>query len=128
MMIHLPLHADLDEHEQKGLTDTKKLLVSPGERNQAIKGDKRAMDVDAKVESLAGNTENKEEIYGIAAEVMEKITQEANGDPAVMQKMLLDAQANPKAFYEKYFTDAAKARTRGVANKIEKAKPSMPPK
>jgi len=121
-------HAELDQHQQKGLSDTKTLLKSSAERDAYIKTDKRAQDVDDKVSALAGSSENKEEIYGIAAQVMEKMTQEANGDPAKMQRLLMDAQTNPEAFYGKYFSDQDKAAVRGVANKIDSKKAAVAPK
>ncbi|MBX3021432.1 MAG: hypothetical protein KF799_07105 [Bdellovibrionales bacterium] len=127
-LIPIAAAAELDEHQRKGLSDTKKMLVNPSERNEAIKNDKKAKEVDAKVDALAGSPENKEEIYGIAASVMEKITVEAQGDPEKMQRLLLEAQTNPKAFYDKYFTEADKARVRAVSGKIESKKTSMPRK
>jgi len=119
-LIHFAAYADLDQHEQQGLQDTKKMLTSPQLRKEAIKNDKAAQEVDAKVEALAGSSKNKEEIYDIASQVMETITLEAKGDPEKMQKMLLEAQANPQAFYNKYFTEAQKAQVRKVATDIEK--------
>jgi hypothetical protein len=120
-LIHLSAHAELDQHQQQGLKDTKEFLKNKDERQKWIdeKGGK-AKEVDNKVEALGGSKENKEEIYGIAAEVMEKIALETNGDPEKMQKLLQEAQGNPKAFYEKYFDDKSKARVRGVATDIER--------
>ena len=37
-----------------------------------------------------------------------------------MQQLLLEAQSNPQAFYNKYFSEADKARVRSLANDIEK--------
>lgn len=121
------VHADLDEHQQKGLSDTKTMLKSPSEREAYLKTDKKARDVDDKVNALAGSAENKEEIYGIASQVMERLTQEANGDPEKMQRILLEAQSNPQAFYGKYFNEKDKAAVRGVSGKIQSTKPAAAP-
>ncbi len=122
-------HAQLDTHQRQGLDDTKTLLKDKKQRDDFIKTDKKAQEVDAKVDALAGSSKNKEEIYGISAEVMEKLTVETGGDPAKMQKILDEAMKNPEAFYNKYFDDKAKARVRGVATDIEKnGKPSQPSK
>ncbi len=114
-------HAQLDVHQRKGLDDTKSLLKDKKQRDDFIKTDKAAQEVDAKVDALAGSAKNKQEIYSISADVMEKLTNEAKGDPEKMKQILEMAQKNPKAFYEKYFDHNAQQRVRGVANEIEKS-------
>ncbi len=96
------------------------MLTNPSERNAAIKNDKKALETDAKVEALTGSGKNKEEVYDIAAKVMEAITVESKGDPAKMQQMLLEAQSNPQAFYNKFFSEDDKNRVRNLASDIEK--------
>ena len=122
-------HAQLGTHERQGLDDTKGLLKDKKQRDDFIKTDKKAQDVDAKVDALAGSSQNKEEIYSISADVMEKLTQETNGDPDKMKVILELATKDPKAFYEKYFDAKSKERVRGVANEIEKkGSPAVPRK
>lgn len=129
ILIQVSAHAELDHHEQQGLKDTRQLLANPKERDQAIQKDKTALEVDQKVEALTGSGKDKEEIYGIASEVLEKIAAEANGDPQQMQKLLLEAQSNPQKFYEKYFNAAQKTRVKNLASEIEKKQsPSAKPK
>ncbi len=77
--------------------------------------------------ALAGNEKNKEEIYDLATRLMEKITLESNGDAAKMQALLMEAQKNPQAFYDKMFSKEEKARVRGVAEKVERRKPNIGP-
>jgi hypothetical protein len=120
ILMHLaPAAAELDVHQQQGLSDTKALLKSSSERNAFIKTDKNAKAADDKVEALTGKGANKDEVYGISAEVMDKLTKSTNGDPAKMQEILGEAAKDPEAFYNKYFDDSAKARVRGVAGKIQ---------
>lgn len=121
-------NAQLGPHETQGLKDTKEFLVNPKDRQQYVDKDPKAKDVDMKVESLAGSKENKEAIYGIAADVMEKLTHETKGDPALMQKILQEAQTNPTAFYEKYFDEKSRQKVRGVAADIEKQGVTAKPK
>ena len=129
ILIQLSAHADMDEHEQQGLKDTKQLLTNPKERAEIIKGDKTATEVDKKVEALTGSGNNKEELYGIASEVMEKIAVESKGDSQKMQQLLMEAQANPQKFYDKYFSAAQKTRVKNLASEIEKKQsPSAGPK
>ena len=127
ILSHLSAHAELDQHSQKGLNDTKALLKDPIERQKAVNADPQAKEVDAKVNALAGNEKNKEEIYDLATRLMEKITLESNGDAAKMQALLMEAQKNPQAFYDKMFSKEEKARVRGVAEKVERRKPNIGP-
>ena len=98
--------AQLDKDSQKGLEDTKALLKNSTERQKAIDKDPKAKDVDNKVNALTGNSGTKEDVYGIASEVFEKVAEEAKGDPNKMQQLMLEAQQNPQKFYEKYFTES----------------------
>lgn len=127
ILSHLSAYAELDQHSQKGLDDTKALLSNPSERQKAINADPKAKETDAKVSALSGNGKNKEEIYDLASKVMEKITVESGGDAAKMQALLLEAQRNPQAFYDKMFSAEEKARVRGVAEKIERTRSPIGP-
>ena len=120
------IHAELDQAQQKGLEDTKALLNSASQRNEFIKTDKNAQAADAKVEQLTGSGANKDAVYGISADVMDKLTKSTNGDPAKMQEILSDAMKNPEGFYNQYFDDSSKAKVRGVAGKINQ--PATNPK
>ncbi len=120
MSVQCSAHAELDANSHSALESTKSLLTTPTERQKAISQDPKARDVDKKVDALAGGSENKEDIYKLAAEIMDKIVQETNGDPEKMKQMMHEAESNPKAFYEKMFSAEQKAKARAVANKIEK--------
>ncbi len=123
-LILIPLGAsadDLSEHDSKALQDTKSFLKDRSSRDAFIKNDKKAKDVDAKVEALAGSGQTKEEIYGLAAEVLERIVAETKGDPQKMQQLLLEAEQNPQQFYQKYMNDRQKAKVREIATDIEKS-------
>lgn len=119
---------ELGAHEKKGLEDTKSFLHSPEQRKEFIDKNKAAKDVDDKVSALAGSSKNKEDMYGISSEVLEKLVNETKGDPQKMQLILQEAQSNPQKFYEKYFDENAKARVRGVATDIQSkgVKPKSP--
>lgn len=121
ILIHGSLaHAQLDEHQRKGLQNTQEKLRDKKARDEAIRENPRGKEVDAKVDALTGGGADKEQVYGLAAQVMEKIVAEAEGDPQKMQRLLMEAQTNPQAFYDKYFTAEQKAAVRGLAEKIEK--------
>lgn len=118
ILIHVTAYAKLDAPQTEALQQTKDLLKDPSARQKAINKDPKAKDADDKVSALAGSSENKEEIYELASQLMEKIAQETNGDPDKMQKLMLEAQTNPQAFYNKYFNKDQKTKVRGIANKI----------
>lgn len=120
-------HADLDSHEQQGLKDTQRMLRSKSERDEAIKDNKAAKDIDTKVEALTGSGKGKEEIYDLSAQVFEAVTKEANGDPQKMQQLLFEAQSHPQEFYNKYFSAEQKAKVHSLANDIERRGGANPP-
>jgi hypothetical protein len=115
----------LDADQQKGLDQTVNLLKSPQDRQKAIEHSDAAKDVDNKTSALAGSKKNKDEIYGISANVFEKVVKESNGDPEKMQRLMNEATANPEAFFNKYFGDGDKAKVRELATQIEKNNPAM---
>ncbi len=117
--------AELDKYDQQALKQTQDLLSNPNERGRAIEQDQSAKDVDAKVGALAGSTANKEEIYGLAGQMMERITKETNGDPEKMKKLLLEAQTNPEAFYNK-MNPSQKTQISNLADKINSQKVRVP--
>lgn len=120
--------ADLDSSQKEGLKKTQDLLTNSKERDKALANDPKAKDIDAKAGALAGSSANKEEMYSISSELIEKIVKQTDGDPAKMQQLLNEAQKDPKAFYEKYFDDGQKSRVRNLATKIEGNKVGVPAK
>ena len=125
ILIQIPAYAKLDGPQTEALQQTKHLLKNPSARQKAADRDPKAKDADNKVSALAGSTENKEEIYDLASQLMEKIVKETNGDPEKMQKLMLEAQSNPEAFYKKYFNKDQQAKVRGIATKITADSPKI---
>lgn len=120
LSISFSARADMGAAEQQGLQETQGLLRSKSQREEYFKKDAKAKEMGDKVQSLTGSGAEQEQVYDLAAQVMEKIAKESNGDPAKMQKLLDEAQKNPQAFYDRYFSAEQKAKVREVANKIEK--------
>jgi hypothetical protein len=127
-LVSVSAFADLDKDQRQGITDTQSMLKNSAARKKAIANDPKAKEIDDKAGALAGSAANKDEMYDLAAQLVEKIAVEANGDPNKMQMMMLEAQKDPKAFYEKYFDDKQKAKVRGLATKIEGTKTTVPAK
>jgi hypothetical protein len=127
ILIHGHVFAEMDASGKDALKKTQDMLKDKDARDAAIKKDPKAKDADAKAGALAGSEENKDEMYNLAAELMEKIATESNGDPEKMQKLMQEAQANPEAFFKKYFSADQKKRVHNLANKIDKDKPGVGP-
>ena len=124
-------HTNADEKlaadDLKALHDTQVLLKSKAQRQEYLKTHKDAQDVDDKAGAIAGSPADKEEIYGLSADVFEKVVAEAKGDPQKMQELLTQAQKNPEAFYNKYFSTEQKSRLKKIADKSEARKPTATP-
>jgi hypothetical protein len=127
-LLSISAFADLDKDQRQGIQDTQHLLKTPAARAKAIAHDPKAKEIDDKAGALAGSAQNKDEMYDLAAQLVEKVAAQANGDPEKMQQLMMEAQKDPKAFYEKFFDDKQKAKVRGLANKIEGDKPGIPAK
>lgn len=127
LYVSISAYADLDSSQTEGLKRTQQMMNNRKARQEAIKNDPKAKEIDAKAGILAGSDENKDEMYGLSSELLEKIAKETNGDPAKMQRLLLDAQKDPNAFYEKYFDSQEQARVRELATKIQGHGPAVAP-
>ncbi len=129
ILIHSTCYAELDAASQKGLADTKALLTNPAERQMEINKDPKARDVDTKVDVLTGSSGTKNDIYEVSASLMDKIVNETDGDPDKMKALMKEAQANPEAFYKKYFNEANQLKVHEIARKISADKAfASPPK
>ncbi|MGZ3722019.1 MAG: hypothetical protein ACXVA9_03750 [Bdellovibrionales bacterium] len=117
--------AELDQYQKTGLQQTQGLLRDSKTRDEAVRKDPKAADVDRKTELLTGSKENKDATYDLAAQLIEKIAIEADGDPSKMQEMMKEAQSNPEAFYKKYFDEGQKAKVRDIANKAKGTGPAL---
>ena len=124
ILTHMAAFA-LDKDQEEGLKQTKEMLRDPSKRQDAIKGDPKATEMDQKVDALAGGSGTKGDMYELAAQLMDKIAAETNGDPQKMQALILEAQKNPEAFYKKYFSAEQKAKVRGIATKIKADQPGI---
>ena len=84
------------------LSDTDEMLRDPALRKQGLAVSPTAGQVDKAVGKLAGSGENADAIYGLAADIMAKISAEADGDPVKMQQIMGEAAADPAKFAAKW--------------------------
>jgi hypothetical protein len=100
------------------LLKTQQVLRDPSKRAAALQSDEaKKADQTAGIVSL-GRSENKEALYGIAADIMPWLLQVTNSDPNKMMELLELAKSNPSAFYER-LPAAEKSKIKNLANTIE---------
>lgn len=88
----------LDKYSQEALEKTQKLLTDPAQRQKAIATDQKAQAVHKQVEMVSGSPQNTDKMYQMAAEIMKTVAVQANGNPAKMQELMMQAQRDPAAF------------------------------
>ncbi|NBX69633.1 MAG: hypothetical protein EBR01_11800 [Proteobacteria bacterium] len=108
---------NLNQEQKNALKEVMNQLTNPSARMEQLKNDKRAQDSDKAVKELGG--EYSEEIYQLAAQIMENLVREAQGDPDKMMKILEKAQQNPSAFADT-FSEEQKRKLKELGKKIEK--------
>ena len=109
----------LTEDQEKALTGAMEELTDPTKRQENLKKDKKAAESDELVKEVGG--EFSEEIYQLAAKVMETVASDAKGDPDKMEKILNKAAKDPARFAKTFSTDQKKI-LKQLGEKIERSK------
>jgi len=125
-VVVFPLFAQMGEVNEKALQQTQEVLEDHQKRQEAMHSSEGAKKADEGLNSIARDQADKDAIYRISSQVMKTITEQSKGDEIEMQKIMLEAQKDPKAFYEKFMTDEQKNQVRGLSSEIEKSKIPQP--
>jgi hypothetical protein len=96
---NISVHAELDKYNQEALKKTQDFLKNKSEREAFINKSPDAQPYAQKMNDLGMNESQKNKTFNISADVFAELVKENNGDAAAVQKMLLNAQQNPEAFY-----------------------------
>jgi hypothetical protein len=107
--------------DEESLQKAQNLLKDPAARKKALEEKPSAKAADEQAGKAAGSEANKEEMYGLASEIMETITKLSGGDPQKMAQLLTEAAANPEAFAAK-LPPEQQAKLKALAEKAEQAK------
>ncbi len=100
--------------------ESQRALKDPNERKNYL-NTSNAQQANANVEALTkGNSEHKEDVYNLAAEILPWLMEESKGDPVKAQALLNESQTNPKAFYQR-LPAAQRERIKALAEKMEAA-------
>lgn len=101
----------LDEHSQKALDETQQLLRDKKQREKAAGENDQTKKADSYIDEIGAN---KDATYDLSADIFAELVKRANGDPAVMQKLLEEASRDPAAFANSLSADQ-KAKIKGIA-------------
>lgn len=89
---------DLDASTLDAIAKSQQVLTDPALRRKAaaqFKGGTRATE---NVRAIAGNPQNEEEIYALAAEIFGTLAKNAKGEPDKMMEILQKGLSDPAAF------------------------------
>lgn len=108
----------IDRSSQDALLKTLETLTQPQLRNQAIQQNPNAQLIDQQIKTLAGSEANTQQIYELAAEIFQTLTENSGGDPHKILSALENAKNNPKVLFD-LLTPAQKAKLKNISQKIE---------
>lgn len=109
-----------DDEFKSAVEKTKAEMKDKRKRQNLLDTDK-AKEADKAANSVTGNEENTEELYGISADLLSVIGEQAEGDPEKMNKILEEAQRDPAAFYKR-LPEEQRKRIQSLSKKIENNK------
>ena len=113
------ISANADDSTRDSIDKTKAMLTNSAQRNAAIKGDSQAEAADSKAAAaVGGSAANKDQIYGISADVFDKMATSSGGDSTKMQEQLAKAQSDPQAFFNS-MTPEQKSAIESLAKQIQ---------
>ncbi len=107
----------LDAASAEALAATLRMLTDPSQRAGAIAGNSDAGAIDQKIRGLTGSDPLTEELYGLAAQIFDDLSQGQGGDVGKMLGALEQGQQDPAAFAA-MLSPATLARLRELATKI----------
>jgi hypothetical protein len=88
----------LDPTATEALSATLRMLLDPAQRSAAIAGSPQAGAVDQQIRALTGSDALTQELFALAADVFQELTQASGGDPVKMTQTLDRARTDPAGF------------------------------
>ena len=106
---------------QQALDQTKAILQNPNAlKNSGSKKDEKAA-LDAVANLTKGVPGAEASVQSLSAGIFDDVVKKTNGDPAAIQTLLLEAQANPGKFLES-LSPQQQAEIRRIASEIDAKK------
>lgn len=88
----------LDPAASEALAATLRMLLDPAQRSTAIAGNPQAGPIDQHIRSLTGSDMLTQELYALAADVLQELAQASGGDATKMAQTLERGRTDPAAF------------------------------
>jgi hypothetical protein len=112
----------LDAAQTQALNDTRQMLTSPSERAAIIANDKEAKKADAIATiTVMGNSDYKEEMYAISAEILQWVAQQQNPE------QLMARYKNDPTSFLKEMPPAQAQRIKNLSELIEQKRKNRAP-
>lgn len=121
--------AEMDNPSQEALEKTVKSMKDPNERAKAFQENPKFKEGEAGADLLVkGNQAQKQQLYELAAKVLEGLAKKSDGDPAKMQEIVSKGSQNPSQFMQENLSAEQLKQVRELAAEIEKGREPSPPK
>ncbi|MEZ0393327.1 MAG: hypothetical protein ACAH59_14000 [Pseudobdellovibrionaceae bacterium] len=118
----LPQFTFADAETEKAVSEVQEMMKDPKFHQNAAKESKEAQQVEKHVKDLAGNPENEQEIYNLAADVLGNMK---DMTPEQMNEFLRQAQKNPESF-QKSWTPEQKRKLKELADRLPSSQKRKP--
>ncbi len=121
--------AELDNSSQEALDKTVKAMTNPTEREKAFQENPKFKEGEAGADMLVkGNEAQKQQIYELAAKVLEGLAKKSDGDSEKMREMVSKGSQNPGQFMQENLSAEQLNQVRELAAEIEKGREPSSPK
>ncbi len=121
--------AELDNSSQEALEKTVKAMTNPTEREKAFQENPKFKEGEAGAEMLVkGNEAQKQQLYELAAKVLEGLAKKSDGDAEKMREIVSKGSQNPGQFMQENLSAEQLNQVRELAAEIEKGREPSSPK
>ncbi len=108
----------LDPASLEALMKTMEMMQDPTQREHHLREQGgKAQRVDQNISNLVRTEEQKQAIYVLAAQILQKMVSEHKGDPAALQKAVQEGMKNPEVFF-KNLTPEQRAQIQSLSKDI----------
>jgi hypothetical protein len=118
LVFTVDVRAQLDPASQEASEQTSALLQTESTRNAAISASPEATKNHQDLTKLAGSRENVNAVYGLSANIFDKMVKDSGGNGALMQYWMEQAQKNPESFFNN-LTAEQRRNLEALAHQIE---------
>lgn len=125
--ISLSTFAKSETDDQEALKRVQEILKDKTKREAVIQKSPDAQAYIQKMNEMGMTSAQQEKSFNIGSDIFTQLLKENNNDAAIVQKILLNAQKDPEAFYNS-LSPANKRLIQGLSGEVEANKSSKTPK